>query len=163
MITKSSQMLVKMFDNIIDASKLQSHQITFRKEWVDVQVLFHEIENEYNDSRGDDLFSDLVLFSTNMPASFNQISIYTDKYRLGQVFSQLIENSRKFTKEGNIDVGVKVDSNEVTFYIEDSGSGIDKIRNKEVYNLFESTESTFTFESGGSGLGLGIAKEMCTQ
>lgn len=163
MITKSSQMLVKMFDNIIDASKLQSQQITFRKEWVDVHVLFHEIENEFADSSGDDLFSDLVLFSTNIPASFGQISIYTDKYRLGQVFSQLIENSRKYTKEGNIEVGVKVDSNEVTFYIEDSGSGIDKIRNKEVYNLFESTESTFTFESGGSGLGLGIAKEMCAQ
>lgn len=161
MISKSSQMLVKMFDNIIDASKLQSQQITFRKEWIDIQVLFHDIENEYNDMVADDLYSDIVMFSTQRLSSLEQITIYTDKYRLSQIFVQLIENSLKFTKEGSIEVGVKIDSTKVVFYVEDSGIGIDKIKNKEVYFLFENNESTFTFESGGSGLGLGIAKEMC--
>lgn len=163
MITKSSQMLVKMFDNILDASKLQSQQITFRKEWIDLEVLFHEIENDYNTNNSDDLYCDAVVFSTVIAKSYGKVSIYTDKYRLNQIINILIENARENTTEGKIEVGIRLENSNIVFYVEDSGTGIDKVKDKEVYNLFLSKENAFTFESGGSGLGLSIAKEMTAQ
>ncbi len=162
MITKSSQMLVKMFDNIIDASKLKSQQLQFRKEWSDVTGILHELENEVNDNL-EELLSDKVYLEVEKLSENAQIQVYTDIFRTKQILSKLIENAIEHTKEGEIKVGVKVDSKTFTFFVKDSGKGIDKENQSEIFNLFDSEEHAFTFESGGAGLGLSIAKEMSEQ
>ncbi|MDA3865858.1 MAG: response regulator [Salinivirgaceae bacterium] len=163
MITKSSRHLVKMFDNIIDASKLQSQQISFRKEWVDIGTLFSEIEHEVTDDKDETQTNDKVIFQTYLPGSSDQYLIYTDKFRFMQVVGKLIENAQENTPEGTILLAAKEQNNKLIFYVEDSGVGIDPQKNKEVFNLFDKSTHAFTFESGGTGLGLSIAKEMTTQ
>ncbi|MFO7865033.1 MAG: response regulator [Salinivirgaceae bacterium] len=163
MIMKSSRHLVKLFDNIIDASKLQSQQISFRKEWVDISTLFNEIEHEFIDDKDEDQTNDKVIFQTHLPASNDQYMIYTDKFRFIQVVGKLVENARENTPEGTILLAAKEQNNKLIFYVEDSGIGIDPQKNKEVFNLFDNSTHAFTFASRGTGLGLSIAKEMTTQ
>lgn len=162
MITKSSQMLVKMFDNIIDASKLQSNQITFRKEWFDINDVLKEIEIELREdeakNRNDKVFVNII-----HPEQEQKIILYTDIFRIRQVMGQLIENAIEHTDEGEIEIGINVKTENIQFYVKDSGKGIDKEKQGEIFSLFESEEHAFTFESGGSGLGLSISKEMIEQ
>ena len=162
MITKSSQMLVKMFDNIIDASKLQSNQITFRKEWFDINDVLKEIEivlrEDEAKNRNDKVFVNII-----HPEQEQKIILYTDIFRIRQVMGQLIENAIEHTDEGEIEIGINVKTENIQFYVKDSGKGIDKEKQGEIFSLFESEEHAFTFESGGSGLGLSISKEMIEQ
>lgn len=162
MITKSSQMLVKMFDNIIDASKLQSNQITFRKEWFNIKDLLKEIEIELREDEAKNI-NDKVFINVIYPLDNQKITLYTDIFRVKQVISQLIENAIEHTEEGEIEIGIELLESELKIYVKDSGRGIDKDKQSEIFSLFESEEHAFTFESGGSGLGLSISKEMIEQ
>jgi signal transduction histidine kinase len=162
MITKSSQMLVKMFDNIIDASKLQSNQISFRKEWFDIKEILKEIEIELREDEGKTI-NDKVFINVAYPDDNQKVKMYTDIFRVRQVMGQLIENALEHTEEGEIEIGVKLEDDQIQLYVKDSGKGIDKDKQSEIFSLFESEEHAFTFESGGSGLGLSISKEMIEQ
>ena len=162
MITKSSQTLVKMFDNIIDASKLQSNQISFRKEWFDIKDILKEIEIELREDESRNI-DDKVFINVIYPDENQKIKMYTDIFRVRQVMGQLIENAIEHTEEGEIEIGAKLGDKQIRFYVKDSGKGIDKDKQSEIFSLFESEEHAFTFESGGSGLGLSISKEMIEQ
>jgi len=162
MITKSSQTLVKMFDNIIDASKLQSNQISFRKEWFDIKDILKEIEIELREDESRNI-DDKVFINVIYPDENQKIKMYTDIFRVRQVMGQLIENAIEHTEEGEIEIGAKLGDRQIRFYVKDSGKGIDKDKQSEIFSLFESEEHAFTFESGGSGLGLSISKEMIEQ
>lgn len=164
MITKSSRSLVKMFDNIIDASKLKSQQIQFKKEWADVNAILNEL---VHDKKGEESQDEYARYNVNfnvhkLPAD-KEVQIYTDVYRVHQILEKLLENAREHTCEGEIEVGVSEAHEELMFFVRDSGKGIDKEEHGEVFSLFESEEHAFTFESGGTGLGLSIAKELAGQ
>ena len=85
------------------------------------------------------------------------VYINTDATRLKQVISNFINNARKFTEKGYIHFGYAVDSvdaNSVHVFVEDTGSGIPKECQKEIFDRFYKVD---TFKQG-TGLGLSICK-----
>lgn len=84
------------------------------------------------------------------------VPVHTDRLRFAQVISNFLNNANKFTQNGYIALGCKVDKKhrEVRIYVEDSGKGIDE---KELMMIFERFYKTDEFEQG-SGLGLAISK-----
>ena len=80
--------------------------------------------------------------------------VHTDRLRLAQVISNFLNNANKFTQNGYIALGCKVDKKhrEVRIYVEDSGKGIDE---KELMMIFERFYKRSEF-SQGVGLGLSI-------
>ncbi|ALO13706.1 Aerobic respiration control sensor protein ArcB [Salinivirga cyanobacteriivorans] len=162
LITQSSRNLVRMFDNIIDASKLRSEQMRFRQEWKNVNSILNELETDV-DEKQSETHTDKVFIQFDKLKEDRETDVYVDVFRLKQVINILLENAQEHTKEGSIEIGAKLEKEELVFFVKDSGKGIDKDKQSEIFNLFESEEHAFTFESGGSGLGLSIAKEMIEQ
>jgi hypothetical protein len=80
LITESSRTLVKMFDNIIDASKLRSKQVQFRKEWIDLGQLMLEVKSDLNYLHK----NDEVIFEVLPPASDMNVQFFIDTYRLNK-------------------------------------------------------------------------------
>lgn len=97
------------------------------------------------------------------------IAIKGDKYHLSTILTHLIENAVKFTKEGNIDVTVAMESNAeffgedtlfLIFSVSDTGIGISPQQRDSIFNPFMQGDSSYTREYGGTGLGLTIVKSM---
>ena len=84
------------------------------------------------------------------------ILVNADKGRLNQVFSNLLDNALKFTKEGNIIIAAKKQKDdEVIVSIKDSGTGIDPEILPRLFTKFATTKS-----ESGTGLGLYISKNI---
>ena len=85
--------------------------------------------------------------------------ITTDAVRLKQVLNNLINNAKKFTVQGSITLGYRVDeSGYTTVFVEDTGAGISDEDQKHIFERFYRVDKSHSREIGGTGLGLAIAR-----
>lgn len=161
LINDNSHNLLKLIDDVIDISKIQSGDIQFNntncylnKLLLDLYVSFSiQIEN---DSKKD------IHLSLNRGSKNRDFSIITDPVRLKQILYNLIENAIKFTTKGFVEFGYSIIEKEskIQFYIIDSGIGISNEKFDMIYDLFRQADESFTREYGGTGIGLTIAKKI---
>jgi signal transduction histidine kinase len=87
--------------------------------------------------------------------------VNVDIVKIKQVFLNIIDNSLKYTKEGNISISlIKDDAEKVLiFSVTDSGIGITDEMKKKLFTKFGRGEGS-VLNSGGSGLGLYLAQEI---
>ncbi|HSD15382.1 MAG TPA: response regulator [Flavobacterium sp.] len=90
--------------------------------------------------------------------------IITDKVRLSQIFMNLVSNSLKFTKDGQVKICAKLERNEasfsfITFKVIDNGIGIAKEHQKKIFEKFVQIERKED-DYQGTGLGLSIVKQL---
>jgi PAS domain S-box-containing protein len=88
-----------------------------------------------------------------------------DGGRLRQVIVNLVENAIKFTRRGEIAVGVDIESRQgenllLHFSIRDTGIGIPAEKQKVIFDAFTQADSSMTREYGGTGLGLTISSRL---
>ncbi len=90
----------------------------------------------------------------------DQIDLVSDPDRLTQVFSNLIKNSVDFVSEntGKIEIGAKIQENDVLFYVKDNGIGIPKYMQANLFKKFYQIDTSLKRKHRGSGLGLSICK-----
>ena len=81
---------------------------------------------------------------------------HTDRVRLSQVIINFTNNAMKFTSEGSIQMGYRIDEtkDEIYFYVKDTGIGIPADKIDEVFERFVKL-NTF---AKGTGLGLAICR-----
>lgn len=97
----------------------------------------------------------------------NQIPdhLMSDPLKLSQIFMNLLGNALKFTKNGEVKVIAKLlekIDDKVTLYFEvaDTGIGISKEKQKNIFEGFEQGSIQINREYGGTGLGLTIVKSL---
>ncbi len=87
--------------------------------------------------------------------------VKADKFRIRQVFVNLITNSIKYGKEnGKTSVSINFFDNQVIVEIKDNGIGIDKIHLPRLFERFYRVDKGRSREQGGTGLGLSIVKHI---
>jgi CheY-like chemotaxis protein len=84
--------------------------------------------------------------------------IYTDKVKIIQILNNLLSNALKFTHRGSIEFGYLLEQNELKFYVKDTGIGIKKEQQDEIFERFSQTDTSINRKYGGTGLGLSISK-----
>lgn len=161
LINDNSQNLLKLIDDVIDISKIQSGDIEINntecylnKLLLDLYVTFSvQIENTPNKD---------IHLSMNKGSQLKDFSIITDPSRLKQVLYNIIENAIKFTNKGFVEFGYTLieKENKIQFYVIDSGIGISNEKFDMIYDLFRQADESFTREYGGTGIGLSIAKRI---
>ena len=97
-------------------------------------------------------------YDRNLPENFN-----ADQLKISQILINLIGNSIKFTKDGDIWIRIiqqKVsgDNLEVRFEIEDNGIGISEEKQQNLFESFSQGSIQINRKYGGTGLGLSIVK-----
>ncbi|SHO81642.1 Sensory box histidine kinase/response regulator [hydrothermal vent metagenome] len=112
------------------------------------------------------------IFSANMSKKDINYSVYIcpyipkeieiDKLKLKRIIINLIGNAYKFTpshKNIHFDVRCNKDKKELEIHIKDTGLGIDKSRQKAIFNSFEQAQEDTSEHFGGTGLGLAISSK----
>ncbi|KAG5935990.1 hypothetical protein E4U53_000312 [Claviceps sorghi] len=91
--------------------------------------------------------------------------IYGDPIRLHQVMGNLIGNSLKFTEDGSVTIGARLESETndtatLTFWVKDTGIGIPAQQLAKLFQPFSQADASTARKYGGSGLGLSICKSL---
>jgi CheY-like chemotaxis protein len=97
-------------------------------------------------------------FSCYKALPFNEALIETDREKLNGILSNLIKNAVKYTHQGNIRFGYHIKENQLEFFVEDTGIGIEKDRQEVVFDRFVQADLSLSKPYEGAGLGLSIAK-----
>ncbi len=153
-IEKSGNRLMKMVDDIIDISMLQSDQMRFDFDNFNLndmlQDLYFSVGNLYLDKK------DIVL--KLVKCSNESFTLFSDKNRLNLVMTNLLFNAYKFTESGEIKFGFFSSAdNEVTLFVKDTGIGIADDKKKVIFEAFRQAEEGDARKFEGSGLGLAVA------
>ena len=96
--------------------------------------------------------------------------VWADQTRVGQVLTNLVSNSHKYTPEGGkITIGAAVTSNQwdpagaakvVHIWVEDDGIGISVEDQQKIFSKFFRSDDQKAREVPGTGLGLNITKSL---
>lgn len=95
------------------------------------------------------------------------LKVISDSGRLRQVIINLVGNAIKFTHQGKVCLHVKQElstdhNHRVTFTVVDTGIGVSKSAQKNIFESFKQEDGSTTRKYGGTGLGLAISQEIVT-
>lgn len=90
----------------------------------------------------------------------NDAVVLTDKERIIQIGNNLLSNAIKFTEKGGISLTIGYSDGVLTLIIEDTGTGMTKEEQEQVFGAFERLSNAAAKD--GFGLGLAIVKNIVT-
>lgn len=150
LISINSEHLVRLIDDILDLSKIESNTIKFTFDSRSLKSLLNDIEKEQ-------AMKPIPEIEIKALLPDYDVYIMTDTTRLRQVICNFINNARKFTEKGYIHFGFMMDETKtdaVQIFVEDTGVGIPYECQKDIFDRFYKVN---TFKQG-TGLGLSICK-----
>ncbi len=87
--------------------------------------------------------------------------VSADSNRLQQLFSNLLENSIRYTDAGgSIELGITADNSTIQVILDDSAPGVAPEHQQRIFERLYRVESSRSRETGGAGLGLSICKNI---
>lgn len=151
-IKSSSETLLALISDLLDAQKLELGQLKIRKENTNIK---------------DTVTNTVKLFlpqaqksKIEISSNVQNLSIEHDPERIKQVITNLIKNSLTAVEpgKGKIEISMKDLPQEIQISVKDNGIGIPIDKQSNLFKKFYQVDATLTRERGGSGLGLSICK-----
>ncbi len=148
-ISANADHLLRLIDDIIDISRIESGILDIQADIVDLQELFEELLIMFHDRKPG---VEIRFLSGKLPV------IISDKMKISQVLSNLIGNAVKFTSQGYVEFSASVKNSDIIFRVEDTGPGITEEEQEVIFNRFIQGSNAPATSRGGTGLGLAIAR-----
>ena len=157
----SGKTLLSLLNNVLDFSKMQLSTIELDNIPTDLAANIKQLSKIHEAScmrKG---------ISLNIQVDKDLPHVYLDVVRFTQVINNLLSNAIKFTDEGSVSLiikKIKQTKSNVHFHIEikDTGIGIHKDKQKQIWEAFAQESNTTNRIYGGTGLGLPIVKSILT-
>ncbi len=149
-IQANSDLLLRLINDILDLSRLESDRVKLSAEECDVISLCRQILASVSFSKAER--DNTFVFS----CAYDEYLLMVDTQRMQQVLINLLTNANKFTESGIITLKFEVDEqqNSAFFSVSDTGCGIPKEKESQVFERFEKLNEY----AQGTGLGLSICK-----
>ena len=155
-INQNSTELLNLISDIVDISKLESRQLETHKVKLSIPQIINQLYSGFSKITN----AEIKLIKV-IPDGFENASIYTDETRFVQVFSNLLNNSLKFTSTGSIEYGfLPPDNNFIKFFVKDTGTGIPPEFKDIIFEPFRQADDSYTRKFRGAGLGLSISRNL---
>lgn len=159
-VHKSAQSLLAIVNDLLDLSKVEAGEMRLESVPFNVVAMAEEITMNYASAahaKGIELLTDI---DPEVPTE-----VCGDPLRLKQVVSNLVNNALKFTKDGEVVVGIRLhelSASEATLEVRvsDTGVGISTDRIEGIFRPFSQGDDSTTREYGGTGLGLPICRQL---
>lgn len=149
-IENNNTLLLQLISDILDLSKIEAGTLELNYSNIELNELMRELERGFLLR----VKTDAVKLEFVEPAG--PCMAYTEKNRLSQLMINLVTNDIKFTEKGSIRFGYEMRENELYFYVADTGCGIPKDKQQNIFGRFVKLNSF----AQGTGLGLSICKTL---
>lgn len=153
-ITSNAKQLLSIIDDVLEISRMDSGRIPFHPGTFSLHEMMKDIHLSMNEMvvrKGLDFF-----YSHDDMGGTDYV--ITDREKVRQIITGLIDNSIKFTLKGNISFGYVKRLNEIEFFIRDSGIGIHENEIEKIFERFYQVGDVNSEGVRGAGLGLSIAR-----
>ncbi len=149
-----TERMIRLVNDLLSLSKLDSTDYRLTKEWVNFVDFFHRIIDRFEMAKEQN-----VTFKRNLPS--HAIFVEVDEDKMTQVLYNIISNALKYSPEGGqVTFSIKEEDEKIVVSISDEGVGIPKENIGKIFDRFYRVDKARTRKLGGTGLGLAIAKEM---
>jgi two-component system phosphate regulon sensor histidine kinase PhoR len=147
--------LVKLVDELLDLSKIESGKYDLNKNCVNLSGLIEKVIKHLKKQAAKNNIEMINDSDKNLS------KVLCDEVVIEQVFFNLCENAIKYNKEnGSIKISAEESESSVTFHIQDTGIGIPDKDLSRIYERFYRVDKARSREFGGTGLGLSIVKHL---
>ena len=154
-IKDKSIRLNHLIDDLFYFSKLELDKLEVNKKEYSSKKVFEDILTSYK------LEFEQIKQKLIIEKPIPDVKISIDKYRIDQVFDNIIKNAREFmTDDGTVKVSFDVNNKYLIVSITDKGVGIKEEDQKNIFEKFYRGEKSRNRQFGGTGLGLAICKEI---
>lgn len=156
----SAENLLSLVNDVLDYSKIEAGKVVFEEAEFHLDELLNSLEQAHR-LKAEEKGVELILHRSELvPAT-----LIGDATRVTQILNNLLSNALKFTEKGKVELNINLMDRQgsdarVIFNIQDTGIGIPKDRQDEVFKSFTQADSATTRKYGGTGLGLAITKQL---
>ena len=161
-ITNSSRMLLRIINDLLDLSKVETGKLPIVPIDYDVPGMIYDAARLNCVLIGDKPVEFVLKASETLPSVLNG-----DDRRIKQILNNILSNAIKYTNEGKVTLAVdsQVSETEVSliFTIEDSGQGLTKEQLSTLYDEYSMFNKKTNREIEGTGLGMSITKKFVEQ
>ncbi|MEI6089942.1 MAG: response regulator [bacterium] len=155
-IRNSGRHLLSIINDIIDIAKIDSGLLGTSSVTFNLNHLMEELYVTYQIEKVV-AFKDDLQIEVEKAFEEEESYIFSDDIRLKQILLNLLSNALKFTIQGHIRFGYTTLNDKLLFFVEDTGKGIAKDKQKVIFERFRQEEENYTRQFGGTGLGLSIS------
>lgn len=152
-IKTSGKNLVEIIDDLVEMSKIDSNNIKPNYTIFNINEFINYIKETYELSYSNSNVNFKI--ETNIDEFPLMI---TDKVKVQEIICNLLNNAFKFTNKGFVNLTINLDANELNVSVQDSGQGIPKSFQENVFKRFSKINSKGISANEGLGLGLAISK-----
>lgn len=152
-IKTSSESLLRIISDLLDAQKLELGKLVVKKENHDIKDTIERAVESLQPRASENKVTIKQYLN-------KEIIIPHDPERIRQVLTNLVKNSLDVVEpnSGLIEIFVEDSTKEVKISVKDNGPGIPIDKQENLFKKFYQVDTSLTREVGGSGLGLAICK-----
>lgn len=157
-IQKNGEHLTTVINDILDLSKIEAGKMTVERVPCSPALLLEDVETLMRPRAESKNLTFQVESEGLVPTS-----IFSDPTRIRQVLVNLIGNSIKFTRSGQVNVHMRFVSSptpQIEFDVLDTGIGMTPAEQQFLFRPFSQANETTTRQFGGTGLGLSVCKRL---
>ncbi|HEX7490251.1 MAG TPA: ATP-binding protein [Candidatus Limnocylindrales bacterium] len=159
-IETAGQTLLTVINDILDFSKIEANRMELEEIGFAPASIVASVVSLFGVSARDRGLTLVTQVDPSIP-----VILAGDPHRLHQVLSNLVGNAIKFTRQGSVTIGARVDSRTaeetvLRFDVTDTGIGIDAAGRERLFTPFVQVDSSATRRFDGTGLGLAICRRL---
>ncbi|MCF8038928.1 MAG: response regulator, partial [Desulfohalobiaceae bacterium] len=159
-VRNSGQNLLTLINDILDFSKIEAGRLELNSMPFDLRELVEDTTVFFAEPAQKKGLELACRLDSGLPAR-----VIGDPDRLRQVLVNLLSNAVKFTEQGEVICRVHClekthDQARVVFEVQDTGIGISRDKQTEIFDPFTQEDGTATRRFGGTGLGLSIVRHL---
>lgn len=150
--------LVRLTDDLLDASRLQAGQLILQRASTDLVALVQRVVKRFQKTTT----RHRLAFHTDHP----KLETNVDPRRMEQVFSNLLTNAIKYSPQGgpvHVTLGTPAVVHEVEIRVQDEGLGIPRHQQARIFGRFMRADNAQAAGISGTGLGLYLCRALVEQ
>lgn len=154
----ASRHLLTLINDVLDLSKIEAGKIELFFETFLISDIMRDIVSTSQPLANKN--NNELILENNLDLD----SVYADQTRVRQIVLNLVSNACKFTKDGQVTIGLSAKSTEqqqiLEISVSDTGIGMSEEQVGRLFQAFTQADSSTTRKYGGTGLGLIITKHL---
>ncbi len=155
LLTVANERMINLVNDLLNISRIEQGRLQLNFQPVNLGVLATEIQKSLLLRASEHKQSLYLIVDPNIP------NVSADPEKTKEIISNLMENALKYTFDGGT-ITARVTANDagVWVLVKDSGVGVPKARQKDLFQKFSRIENPLSRLTTGTGLGLYAVKQL---